>query len=489
MNPDKSTQSPPATLKEKAAKGLFWGGVNTFFQQFIGAILGILALHVLNPDDYGLMGMLAIFTAIATGIMDSGFGTALINKKDIRHEDYNAVFWFSAITGTALYVIFFFASPLIAHFYHQPLLTDLSRLAFLSFLINSFGLVHNAYLFKTLMAKERAKIDITAVSISGVAVLVLAINGFSYWSLAIQSILQSGISVLLRWHYTPWKPTLGRIDFSPLKTMFGFGSRLFITNIFTHVNIHILSVILGKYHTEEQVGYYTQGSKWMQLVNFMVYGMITSVALPVFVETNNDKERQCHIFRKMIRFGAFISFPSLFGLAFVSREFILIFAGEKWVGCIPFLQVLCLYGGFFYLISLYIYLLYAYGKSGIVMWYNITISAIVLCFILLIIPYGIFPAIVAYVVILTSSIFGWHYFARKLIALRFTIVLKDIFPYLFITLFSFGLTWLITLPVENIYVIFFLKIIIAAAIYLLIMKYSGSAVFQESVNFLLKKRK
>jgi O-antigen/teichoic acid export membrane protein len=143
----KEKQSEPS-LKEKTAKGLFWEGISNIVQQLIGAIFGIAIARILSPGDYGLVGMLAIFTAIANTIMDSGFTLALANKKKIRHEDYNAVFWFSVLTGIILYVILFFTAPLIARFYDRPELTGLSRLLFLTFLIGSTGFAHHAILYK-----------------------------------------------------------------------------------------------------------------------------------------------------------------------------------------------------------------------------------------------------------------------------------------------------------------------------------------------------
>ena len=136
------------SLKEKTARGLFWGGISNFVQQVIGMAFGIAIARILSPDDYGLVAMLAIFTAIANTVMDSGFTTALINKKTVKHRDYNAVFWFNVFAAIGMYVILFFVAPLIAHFYKQPILTDLSRILFLSFIIAAVGIAHNAYLLK-----------------------------------------------------------------------------------------------------------------------------------------------------------------------------------------------------------------------------------------------------------------------------------------------------------------------------------------------------
>jgi O-antigen/teichoic acid export membrane protein len=475
-----------STLKEKTAKGIFWGGVSNFFQQAIGAIFGIVIARILSPGDYGLVGMLAIFPAIANTISESGFTSALANKKTIRHEDYNAVFWFSLLAGVAMYVILFFSAPSIARFYDKPELTGLSRVVFLNFLINSASTAHTAFMFKKLMVKERAKIDITAISVSGLTGLTLALNGFAYWGLALQALSFTTISVILRWHYSQWKPILN-VNFKPLKEMFGFGFKLFLTNIFMHISGNVFSVLLGKFYNEKQTGYYSQGNKWMMLGSSVIGGMISSVAQPVFVESKEDKGRLLMIFRKMLRFGAFISFPAILGIAFIGKEFILIAIGEEWLESVPFLQLLCVWGTVAYIWSLYTFLLMTFGKSNIYLYGNIVICILQLGSAAFLFPFGIFPMLTAYVVCYFVGILIWHYFTNKLIGIRIWHVLKDVLPYLLITAGCFFVAWIASQFTQSLYLSAVLKISITATLYILIMKYSRSVTFRESLNFLTKR--
>jgi O-antigen/teichoic acid export membrane protein len=430
--------------------------------------------------------MLAIFTAIANTILESGFTSALTNKKEIKHEDYNAVFWFSLIAGVVLYALLFACAPLIAWFYDKPELTNLSRVVFLNFLINGTTVAHHSIMFKKMMVKERAKIEITAVSISGLIGLVLALNGFAYWGLAFQTVSFTVIAVVLRWRYAPWKPSF-HIDFKPLKEMFGFSFKLFLTNIFAQISNNVFSVLLGKFYDVEQVGYYSQGSKWMMLGQSAMGGMINSVAQPVFVESKDDRGRLLMIFRKMLRFGAFISFPALLGLAFIGKEFIFIAIGEQWLKIVPFLQLLCIWGAFAYIWSLYTYLLMSFGKSNIYLYVNIAVCVLQLLCAAILFPFGIFPMLIAYVACGFVGILIWQYFANKLIGIRLWQVLKDVMPYLLITSGCFFIAWLVTRNVQNVYLLFSLKIAVTAALYVLIMKYSRSTIFKESMAFLMKR--
>jgi O-antigen/teichoic acid export membrane protein len=471
------------SLKEKTAKGLFWGGFSNVIQQALGAAFGIFIARILSPDDYGLVGMLAIFTVFANIILESGFTSALINEKEIRHKDYNAVFWFSLTAGICLYIILFFAAPLISHFFNNPLLTDLSRVLFLSFLINSAGTAHHAIMLKKLMVKERAIIDITTIFFSGLTGLTLALNGFAYWGLVVQQLLQAGIPVMMKWYYSAWRPTWN-INFGPIRRMFGYSFKLLLTNIFICIGGNIFSVVFGKLYTEKEVGLYTQGAKWNSLVSSIVEKMISGVAQPVFVEARDDRERQCNIFRKMLRFAAFCSFPVMLGLAFVGKEFILISLGAKWRESVPFLQLLCIWGAGSTFWALYVYVLWSYGKSNIYLYGNLVVLALQILVVATLFRLGIFPMIFGYVLTWYIGLAIWHYAVSKLTGLTLWQALKDVVPFLAIAAASIGIAWLVTRGIENIYLCFALKVVITAVLYFLIMRLSGSKIYSESMSFL-----
>ena len=206
-------------------------------------------------------------------------------------------------------------------------------------MISSLGIAHNAILFKKLKVKQRGIVDMVAVFVSGGVGLLLALLGFAYWGLALQLVVQCLVGTLLRWYFSGWRPTFS-FTISPIKEMFGFSSKILFNNILAHVNSNIFSVLLGKFYTKTDTGYYSQGSKWMALGNTTISTMINGVAQPVLVEVKEDVERQKNVFRKMLRFGAFVSFPALLGLAFVAKEFVWITVGEKWMESVPYLQIL-----------------------------------------------------------------------------------------------------------------------------------------------------
>ena len=321
------------SLKEKTAKGLFWGGFSNGIQQLLNLGFGIVLARLLDASDYGMVGMLTIFSAIAAALQEGGFISALTNRKETLHKDYNAVFWFSLMCSTTIYILLFFAAPLIADFYDTPELIPLSRLSFLGFVISSMSIAPRAYLFKNLRIKDTTVISISSLIVSGIVGITLAANGFAYWGIALQSISFITVMTILNFYFSHWRPRF-RFDFTPIKEMIGFSSKIIITNIFTIINNNLFSVLLGKFYSEREVGNFTQANKWNGMGHTTITGMINGIAQPVFTRVADDKARQLAVFRKLLRFTAFISFPAMLGLSLVSKELIIIhYHGEVAAQC------------------------------------------------------------------------------------------------------------------------------------------------------------
>lgn len=476
---------PEQTLKEKTAKGLFWGGVNGSIQQILNLAFGVFLARLLSPADYGLIGMLGIFMGIAAVLQDSGFSTALINRKEIKHEDYNSVFWFSFSVGLICYVILFFSAPLIADFYGHPELTNLSRVLFLWFLIGSTSIAHSAMLTKKLMVKERTKIEVSAMIASGIVGVLLAYKGFAYWGIAIQTVTNAFVGAVLRWYYIKWRPTFS-FAMRPLKEMYSFGVKILFTSIFSQINANIFSVLLGRFYKEDQVGYYTQGNKWMTMGYTFIWGMIGSVSLPILSEVALDVERQRQVFRKMLRFVSFISFPAMLGLAFVAPEFITIVVSDKWLPCVPIMQLLCIWGAVTPIANLYCHVLLSHGKSDLYLFSTIALGVLQLTVIVSMLSFGIYYMVLSFVIVNVLWLFVWHNLINKCINISVFEALKDIFPFCIITCFVLAITYVITICIVNLYVLFVSKIFLAILLYVVIMYFTKSVIFKEAICYLQK---
>ena len=475
------------SLKDKTAKGLFWGGLSNGLLQFLNLFFGVFLARILTPADYGMIGMLTIFSLIAGSLQESGFIAALANKKEVVHKDYNAVFWFSTGLSFCLYIILFFCAPLIADFYHVPELTALSRYSFLGFFIASLGTAQSAFLFRNLMVKQKAMSSVIALIFSGIVGVLLASLGFAYWGIATQNLVYVATVTVCYWCFSSWRPTF-HLDFTPLKGMLSFSSKLLLTNIFGHINNNLFSVILGKFYSETEVGYFGQANKWNMMGHSLITGMVNGVAQPVLAQVSDDKERQSRVFRKMLRFTAFISFPAMFGLALIAHELIIISVTDKWLDSVPILQLLCIWGAFLPILSLYSNLIISKGKSDIYMWNTIALGILQVIVMLLAYPYGIHTMIVAFVTVNIVWMLVWHYFVWQQIRLSLWNALKDVIPFATLAGITMIVTYYATRSIGNIYLLFTAKVVVAAILYTLLMWGSNSVVFKESIQFLKKKK-
>ncbi|MDR1742811.1 MAG: lipopolysaccharide biosynthesis protein [Dysgonamonadaceae bacterium] len=471
------------SLKERTARGLFWGGFSNGIQQLVNLLAGLILLWILSPEDYGIIAVLSIFTASAIILQDSGFSAALINKKAFRHEDFNAVFWFNIFVGVALYTVLFFCAPLIADFYNKPALTNVARVYLLWFVFGSAGSTHFSVLHKKLMAKEKAKIEIAALLIASAIGIGLAVAGLGYWALVGNTVSHGFLLMLLRWHYSPWRPTLS-FHFSPLRKMLPFSSKILLTNLFSVVSGNIFSNILGILKGFDVTGLYSQGKKWSDMGSTFVWNTVNSVSQPVLAEVADDNSRQKNIFRKMLRFVSFVSFPLMFGLALIAPELLSMIADGKWMGAAPVLQILCVWGAFMPLNNLYSSMMISRGKSNIHLACTITISTVQLVAVFITAHYGLYPMLAAYVAINMSGLFLWQYFAKRHLDVKYgEVIFRDILPFIAITFITLTAACFAAYPFENNILRLALKIIVASALYIGIMYFSKAVIFREALAF------
>ena len=476
-----------SSLKDKTAKGLLWGGLSNGIQQLLNLVIGIFLARQLTQSDYGMVGMLTVFSAVAGTLQEGGFSSALNRKKDVTHRDYNAVFWTNVTAAFILYAVLFLCAPLIARFYGIPELTSLARFIFIGLFISSLGIVPGAMMFRNMMVKQQAISSVVTLVLSGITGVLLAYNGFAYWGIATQTIIYVTLAQMFRFYFTRWHPTL-TIDLSPIREMIGFSSKLIITNIFNTINGNIFPILLGKLYTPREVGNYTQANKWNNMGSAFVGSMMGSVAQPVFARTDGDSTRQKRVFRKLLRFTAFISFPAMFGLALVAREFIVILLTDKWLESALMMQILCIGGAFAPISGLFSNLIITRGHSTVYMWCTIALCLIQLAAAIVSAPFGIHTMIATYVAITIAWIFVWHYFAQREIGLSIVEVVRDILPYLTLTTLFVTIAWLLTAGISSLYLSLLCKIALVASLYSISLWLLDSTIFKEVIEFILHRQ-
>ena len=295
---------------------------------------------------------------------------------------------------------------------------------------------------------------------------------------------------LMNWYYSSWRPSL-HIDLRPAWEMFNFSSKLLITNVFNILNNHAFSVLLGKYFGNRQAGIYGTARKWDDMAAGTINGMVTAVAQPTLAQVADDNGRYVQIFRKMLRFVAFVSFPALLGLGMIAEEFILLAGGEKWIESGRILALLCIHGAFFPITTLYSNLTISRGHSGVNMACTIgQCLAVWAGLILLYVSgYEMIHMVVFFIALNVLWLGIWQWWAKRLIGMKWRWAAMDTMPFLGFTIGILVLTWWATKPIENLWLLMLSRIVMAALLYAGIMWISGARIMRETIGYLLHKKK
>lgn len=475
------------TLKEKTTKGMFWSALSNGTIQIFGLVIGIFLARLLSIADYGLVGVLSIFTLLAGNLQSSGFTQALINIKQPSFTEYNSVFWFNITAGAVLYGVLFLCAPLIAFFFHQPALIDLSRLLFLCIPISSLGIVPAAYMAKNMMNRETAIINLWALSLSGIVSITMAFNGWAYWSMAWQQLLYISFMTAGRYYYSAWRPSF-HIDYRPVKNMFGFSVKILLTNMLNTLSGNILTFVFGRLFSIGHVGNFTQANKWSTMASGFVTGTLGQVAQTVLVAADDEVERERRIFRKMMRFTAFLSFPVMFGLSLVSQEFIVIAIGEKWQASVELLQVLAIACAFIPFQSMFQNLAISKGRSDIYLWCNVAQLASLLAIIFAFRPLGFYAMIIGYSIFTILWLLVWQQVGKRLIGLRLVDTVRDISPFLLTSVVVMTVTYWTTCSIQHRVLLLLVRVPLAAVLYFAIMHIARIDIMTESIALLKSKR-
>lgn len=500
---------PSDSLKSKTARGLLWGFLNNGSMQLLNMVFGIVLARMLSRPDYGLAGEVGIFSAVAAALQESGFISALTNRRHPTPDDYNSVFWFNVTVSAAIYAVLWFCAPLLVSCFHEPELLWLSRYAFLGFFCASFSIAPRAILFRQLKVKEQSIIGISALALSGVVGIVMALSGMRYWSLVTQGIVYVSVISVLSWKWSGFRP-MWRFRFAPVREMFAFSCKLLVTNIFNCINNSVFTLAFGTFYTKLEVGTYTQADKWNKMGSQLITGMVQGVSQPVFVQVGDARDRLQRAFRKMLRFTSLVSFPAMFGLAMVSSEFIVVLVGPEWLPSASLMRMLCVAGAFMPITALYFNFLISRGRSDVYMW-NILAQGVVVFGILCMVHYGqlrlafalptvwgvsvpgvclegVGLMVACYVAVYILWTAVWHWFLRREIGLPFASVVRDMAPFALVAAAAMGVTWLSTRCISGLYLSLGVRVLLAAVLYVGGVWLTGARILRESISYILKKK-
>lgn len=475
---------PSPSLKLSTARTLKWNTVDKVSSQVLYAVTGIVLANVLSKEDFGLVGAILVFQAFANLFVDSGFSNALIQKKNPTDIDYSTVFYFNLASAVFIYVVLWFCSPLIAGIFHDPRLIDLSRVMFLTFILNATAIVQTNRLMKQMNVRMIAVSNVLGLLLSGACGIWMALTGFGAWAIVWQSIVLAGVKSAVLWISTSWTPGKS-FSIDALKSIFGVGAGIMTSSFLNTVFLNLYSFIIGAYYSLSQLGVYTQADKWSKMGVSSLSQILTSSFLPVLSGFQDDKERFHRALGKTNRFTAYITFPCL-GLLFVAAGpiFHTLF-GNKWDSAILLFQILVLRGIFTVLTSLYNNYILAIGRSRMLVYSEIVKDVITVAAIVCTVSYGIevlvwgqlFAGIAYYLftVVVTSNLTG--YGMCRLV--------KDILPYLGITLLIMAPAMILILFISTPVIVLILQFIIGSVLYIGINRMLKSHVQKDVLEYAL----
>lgn len=429
-----------SSLKQKTIAGVKWSFIDTFSQLGLQFIIGVVLARILSPSEFGIIGMVTVFIAVSNTFVDSGFTNALIRKLDANQVDYSTVFYFNFGMGILFYLLLFTLSKPIADFYEQEILEILVKVLGLEIIISSLTSIQKVKLIKEVNFKKQAIFSITAVIISGGFSLYFAYNGYGVWSLVYRSLINSGVLTLLMWINNKWLPNLvfSRKSF---KEMFGFGNKLLISGLLNTIYKNAYLLMIGKFYSAEQLGYYTRANQYKKLPSESLTSVIQNVSFPVLARIQNDEKQLLAAYRRLIKSIMLISFSVMIGLAATAKAFILTLIGEKWYQSIEYLQILCFIGMFYPLHALNLNMLKVKGRSDLYLRLSIFRYIVTISILIITVRYSIIIMIFGSLIGSLINFVLNSYYSGKLIGYSTLQQVKDILPLFFIAALAGGVVF------------------------------------------------
>jgi O-antigen/teichoic acid export membrane protein len=416
------------SLKKKAINGIAWSLFDKIINQAGNFVLLIYLSRVLSPSDFGLIAMLAIFLAIAQSLIDSGFSQALIQKSDnVTENDLSTVFYVNLAISILLYCLLYTTAPLIASFYSQPELIDLTRVLFIVVIINAVTLVPRAKLLIAVNFKSQSLINSAAMLVSaGVAVYMIN-DGYGYWSLVGLNVTKAFTTAFLLIVFSKWQPSW-LFSITSFKNLFSFGSNLLIAGLVATTVQNLYSVLIGRNFNALQLGYFQQGFNYTNILSTTLSSIIQGVTYPIMTSIQEDKERLVQVYIKVMGIVTLVTFPVFVGFAAVSEEFVLLFLGEKWLPIIPILIILSFARLITPISALNLNILNARGRSDLYLKTDLSKLPMTVAALLIAVPFGIVAVAVAQLITTFISFFINAYYPGKLFGFGAKEQLKQIFP-------------------------------------------------------------
>jgi teichuronic acid exporter len=428
---------PEDNLKTSVLSSLFWKFLERGGVSGVQFIVQIILARLLLPEDYGVIALIVVFIAISQTFVQSGLGTALIQKRKVTDADYSSVFYLSLGVALVFYCILFLGAPAIAAFYNQPLITPVLRVLGLTLFFGAINTIQNAVIARNFQFRKLFISSLGAVLLSGVIGITMAYAGYGVWALVGQQLTSIIALCAIMWFTVTWRPKL-LFSLTRVKELFSFGWKLLVSGLMDVTYNSLSSLVIGKLYPVSMLGYYTKGQEFPNVLVSNINSSIQAVMFPAYARCQDNRPLVKQIMRRALVTSSFLIFPAMAGLAAVAEPLVILLLTEKWLVAVPFLQIFCAVYALWPIHTVNLQAINALGRSDIFLKLEILKKIIGVFVLIVTVPIGIYAMALGMVVSGIVSTLINAYPNKLLLNYSFTEQWRDIIPALIVSLIMFG---------------------------------------------------
>ena len=455
------------SLKEKTVIGVGWSAADAFLGPGVTFIVGIVLARLLSPDEYGLLGIVAIFITILAGFVDCGFSNALIRKQDVENEDYNTMFIVNLLMSLLMYALLFICAPLIARFFEREILIVLVRVTGLLLIIQAFSIVQYTILSKRIDFKTKTKVSVFSAIISGVVGIGMAIAGCGVWSLVGQQLSKQVLYTLGLWYYIHWLPSFS-FSKNSFHYMWDFGWKLMLSGFLDRLWNQLYQAVVGKFYTPATLGQYTRAKEYANIFSSNLSGIVQRVSYPVLSMVQDDQDRMIRGYRKIIKITMFVTAIIMISMGAVAEPFLYCLIGPQWHQAATFLPLICISMSLYPLHSINLNMLQVQNRTDIFLYLEIIKKVIAVGPICLGIFVNIYWMLIGTIITGIIAFFLNSYYTGEKLGYSSWMQLRDIAPsYGVAMVIALSVYFLKYLPISN-WIILPIQIVVGAAVFFIV---------------------
>lgn len=478
-------------FKDHVFSNFIWRFMERWGAQGVTLIVGIILARILEPEIYGTIALVTVFTTFLQVFVDSGLGMALIQKKDADDLDFSSVFWFNLCVCIILYFLVFFAAPGISSFYNRPDLIPVIRVLSLTLIISGVKNIQQAYVSRHLMFKKFFFATLGGTIGAAVVGIVMAYMRFGVWALVGQYLFNATADTIILWITVKWKPKF-MFSLIRFKTLFSYGWKMLISSLIDTAYNQLRSLVIGKYYTSEDLAYYTKGNQFPEYAVQNINTSMNSVLLPVLAKKQDDIDAIRSATRRVVRVSSYIIWPMMIGLCIVADKFIVIVLTEKWLPSVIFLRILCFSQVFQPIQTTNLSVIKALGKADMHLKLELLKKTIAIIIVIISAMFGVYTIAIGSVLYAVIATVLNAYPNRKLIGYSYEEQIKDIIPFILMSVVMGIGVYLVGLFPMSTEAVFILQILVGVVIYTLLSAVTKIDTFYytiESVKTIINRKK